>query len=194
MVTSYADRTSPVKRGKFLLENILGAPPPPPPPNVPTLRENVAGQQAHSVRERLEEHRANPACSGCHKIMDPLGFAMENFDAVGKWRTSAEGGTPIDASGVLIDGTKLDGPASLRQALLANREDFALTVTDKLLTYALGRGTEYYDMPAVRRIVRTAAGSDYRWSALVIGIVKSQPFQMRVPQNALSLQKSQSAP
>ena len=159
-------------------------------------KENTAGQQAHSVRERLEEHRANPACSGCHKIMDPLGFAMENFDAVGRWRTTAESGSPIDASGELLDGTKLNGPASLRNALSSSREDFALTVTGKLLTYALGRGAESFDMPAIRRITRTASLSDYRWSALILGIVRSQPFQMRMPpqaqaENTVSLQKKQ---
>jgi hypothetical protein len=128
MVTSYANRTSPVKRGKWLLENVLGAPPPPPPPNVPALQENTVGSQARSVRERLEEHRSKPACAGCHKIMDPLGFALENFDAIGGWRTASEAGTPIDASGELLDGTKVSGPASLRDALLAHREEFAETV------------------------------------------------------------------
>lgn len=206
MVTSYADRTSPVKRGKFLLENLLGAPPPPPPPNIPALKDNTAGQTPHTVRERLEEHRANPACAGCHSIMDPLGFAMENFDAVGHWRSNGEGGNPLDVSGQLVDGTKLDGPASLRRALLASREDFALTVTGKLLTYALGRGAEYYDMPAIRKIAREATdrklpGQDYRWSSLIQGIVASQPFQMRmpgadvpeqtVPRQALLIQRNQ---
>ncbi len=183
MVTSYANRTSPVKRGKWLLENILNAPPPPPLPNVPSLKENAAGAKPQSVRERLEEHRSNPACAGCHKIMDPLGFALENFDAVGQWRSTSEAGTPIDASGELLDGTKLDGPASLRKALLGRREDFAGTVTEKLLTYALGRGAEYFDKPAIRRIVREAAGADYKWSALILGIVRSSPFQMRMSEN-----------
>jgi Protein of unknown function (DUF1592)/Protein of unknown function (DUF1588)/Protein of unknown function (DUF1585)/Protein of unknown function (DUF1587)/Protein of unknown function (DUF1595)/Planctomycete cytochrome C len=183
MVTSYANRTSPVKRGKWLLENILNAPPPPPLPNVPSLKENAAGAKPQSVRERLEEHRSNPACAGCHKIMDPLGFALENFDAVGQWRSVSEAGTPIDASGELLDGTKLDGPASLRDALLGRREDFALTVTEKLLTYALGRGAEYFDKPAIRQIVRESAGKDYKWSAVVLGIVRSTPFQMRMPEN-----------
>jgi hypothetical protein len=181
MVTSYPNRTSPVQRGKWLLENILGAPPPPPPPNVPALKENTPGTQALSVRERMEEHRANPVCAGCHKIMDPLGFALENFDAVGHWRTTSEAGTPIDASGELVDGTKVDGPATLRKALLAHREDFVGTVTGKLLTYALGRGVEYYDEPAVRRIVHQAAADDYRWSSLILGIARSVPFQMRMP-------------
>jgi Protein of unknown function (DUF1592)/Protein of unknown function (DUF1588)/Protein of unknown function (DUF1587)/Protein of unknown function (DUF1595)/Protein of unknown function (DUF1585)/Planctomycete cytochrome C len=182
MVTSYANRTSPVKRGKWLLENILNAPPPPPLPNVPSLKENSAGSKPQSVRERLEEHRANPACAGCHKIMDPLGFALENFDAVGQWRANSEAGTPIDASGELLDGTKLDGPATLRKALLSRREDFAMTVTDKLLTYALGRGAEYFDKPAIRQIVRESAAKDYKWSAVVLGIARSAPFQMRMPE------------
>ena len=178
-VTSYPNRTSPVKRGKWLLENILGAPPPSPPPNVPALKENVVGHPALSVRERMEEHRANPACSGCHKLMDPLGFALENFDAIGRWRTVSEAGAPIDASGQMIDGTKLDGPASLRRALLNHREDFVTTVTRKLMTYALGRGAEYYDEPAIREIVRGAAAGGYRWSSLILGITRSVPFQMR---------------
>lgn len=185
MVTSYPNRTSPVQRGKWLLENILGAPPPPPPPNVPALKENEPGGKALSVRERMEEHRANPVCAGCHKIMDPLGFALENYDAIGHWRTASEAGTPIDASGQLADGTKVDGPATLRNALLAHREDFVATVTSKLLTYALGRGVEYYDESAVRKIVSEAAADNYRWSALILGITRSVPFEMRMPrQNA----------
>ncbi len=148
-------------RGKWLLENILGAPPPPPPPNVPTLKENVAGEQAHSVRERMEQHRANPACASCHRVMDPLGFALENFDAIGKWRTS-EAGTVIDASGSLIDGTTVDGPSTLVEALVSHKQEFVGTVTRKLLTYALGRGVEYYDEPAVRKIVQGAAADDYK--------------------------------
>jgi hypothetical protein len=128
----------------------------------------------------MEAHRANPACSGCHKLMDPLGFAMENFDAVGHWRTTSEAGTPVDASGELLDGTKVDGPVTLRNALLAHKEDFVGTVTSKLLTYALGRGVEYYDEPAIRKIVRDAAADNYRWSSLILGIVRSAPFQMRV--------------
>jgi len=179
MVTSYPNRTSPVLRGKWLLENILGTPPPSKPANVPALEENVAGERALSVRERLEEHRKNPACATCHKLIDPLGFALENFDAIGSWRANSEAGTPIDASGTLIDGTKVDGPEALRKALLSHREDFATTVTEKLLTYALGRGVEYYDAPAVRKIVREAAGDEYRWSSLILGIVRSAPFEMR---------------
>jgi hypothetical protein len=180
MVTSYAARTSPTIRGKWLLTNILGTPPPPPPPNVPSLKDRGDDGKILSVRQQMEEHRANPACAVCHARMDPLGFALENFDAVGKWRmTSGVGNTPIDASGVLPDGTKFQGPAGLRKVLLSHPEQFVDTVTEKLLTYALGRGLEYYDMPAVRKIVRQAASKDYRWSSIILGIVQSTPFQMR---------------
>ena len=179
-VTSYAHRTSPVLRGKWLLENILGTPPPPPPPDVPALEENdEAGVAPRSVRDRLEQHRANPVCASCHRIMDPLGFALENFDGVGRWRAAGEDGTPIDASGTLTDGTAVDGPATLRQALHGRGENFVTTVAEKLLTYAIGRGVESFDGPAVRSIVDAAAGEGYRWSALVEGIVRSTPFQMR---------------
>ena len=179
-VTSYAHRTSPVLRGKWLLENILGTPPPPPPPDVPALEENdAAGVAPRSVRERLEQHRANPVCASCHRIMDPLGFALENFDGVGRWRDVGEDGTPIDASGTLTDGTPVDGPGTLRQALRGRGENFVTTVAEKLLTYAVGRGVESFDGPAVRSIVDAAAGEGYRWSALVEGIVRSTPFQMR---------------
>ena len=179
-VTSYAHRTSPVVRGKWLLENILGSPPPPPPPDVPALAENDdRGEPPRSVRERLEVHRENPACAGCHRVMDPLGFALENFDAIGRWRTVTEAGTPVDAAGELVDGTPVDGPESLAAALLKRPENFVTTVTEKLLTYGLGRGAEYYDAPAVRRIVREAKDDDYRWSAVIAGIVRSVPFQMR---------------
>jgi hypothetical protein len=184
-VTSYAHRTSPVVRGKWLLENLLGAPPPPPPADVPALRENdERGAKPTSVRERLEEHRRNPVCSSCHARMDPLGFALENFDATGKWRAVGEGGTPIDASGALPDGTEFDGPAEFRAALLTNQRAFIATFTEKLLTYALGRGVEFYDMPAVRSIMRQASSDDSRWSAIVLGIVKSTPFQMSVDEPA----------
>jgi mono/diheme cytochrome c family protein len=179
-VTSYPHRTSPVVRGKWLLENLLGAPPPPPPADVPALRENdEKGVKPTSVRERLEAHRNNPICSSCHSRMDPLGFALENFDATGKWRTS-EAGTPIDASGTLPDGTRFNGPAEFRAALVARRGEFIGTLTEKLLTYAVGRGLEYYDMPGVRAIIRQAAADDYRWSALLLRIVNSTPFQMSV--------------
>ena len=179
-VTSYAHRTSPVLRGKWLLENILGTPPPPPPPDVPALEENdEAGAAPRSVRDRLEQHRANPVCASCHRIMDPLGFALENFDGVGRWRDVGEDGTPIDASGTLTDGTPVDGPGTLRQALRGRGENFMTTVAEKLLTYATGRGVESFDGPAVRSIVDAAAGEGYRWSALIEGIVRSTPFQMR---------------
>jgi hypothetical protein len=183
LVTSVADRTSPVERGKWILENILGVPPPLPPPNVPPFKENTAGQiQSTSVRQRMEQHRANPTCAACHKIMDPIGFALENFDLTGKWRTM-DGETPIDASGQLVDGTKLNGPASLREALLSRSDVFVQTVTEKLMIYGLGRAVQYYDMPAVRSITREAARNNYRFSSLVLGIVKSDPFRMRINRN-----------
>jgi hypothetical protein len=181
-VTSYPNRTSPVLRGKFILENILGTPPPPPPPNVPTLKDNGEGGKAQSVRERLEEHRANPACATCHAVMDPLGFSLENFDAVGKWRTREPGGK-IDSTGKLADGTPVDGPVALRKALMTHPEQFAGVMAEKMLTYGLGRGLEYYDMPAVRKVAEDAAHGGYKFSALVIGIVNSTPFQMKRAQD-----------
>ena len=178
-VTSYPTRTSPTLRGKWLLENILGTPPPPPPPDVPSLAENK-DTRSLTMRQRMEQHRANPACAVCHTRMDPMGFALENFDATGRWRTtSGEAATPIDSSGILPDGMKFDGPSGLRSILLSQPEQFVTAVTERLLTYALGRGVEYYDQPAIRRIVRGAAPSEYRWSSLIMGIVKSTPFQMR---------------
>jgi hypothetical protein len=178
-VTSYANRTSPVLRGKWILENILGTPPPPPPPDVPSLPENGQnGGKTLSMRERMEQHRANAVCASCHSRMDPLGFALENFNAVGEWRT-ADGGALLDTSGVSPDGTRFRGPGELRKALVAHPEQFVTTVTEKLLTYALGRGVEYYDQPAIRQILRDAAPRNYRWSAIVTGIVNSTPFQMR---------------
>ena len=182
-VTSIATRTSPVQRGKWLLENVLGTPPNPPPANVPALKENKTGDKQLSVRERMEAHRKNPPCAGCHKVLDPLGFALENFDAVGQWRTVSESGEKIDASGVLADGTKVDGVADLRKALLSRPNVFAGTMTEKLMTYALGRGLEYYDMPAVRAVTHQAARNDYRFSSLILGIVESTPFQMRRSQD-----------
>jgi hypothetical protein len=176
-VTSYPNRTSPVVRGKWILENMLGAPPPPPPPDVPALKEGGGGDQLRSVRERMEAHRQNPGCAVCHVRMDPLGFSLENFDALGKWRTVSDG-APIDASASLPDGTAFQGVAGLRALLVAHREDFVRTFTEKLLSYALGRGTEYYDLPAVRTIVRNAEAEDHRWSSLILGVVKSQPFTM----------------
>lgn len=179
-VTSYATRTSPVIRGKWILENVLGMPPPAPPADVPELSEKTISGEL-SIRERLAEHRANPACASCHNPMDPLGFALENYDAVGRWRT-LDGGLPIDPSGELMDGTRVAGVADLERALLARPELFAATLTEKLLTFALGRGVEYYDAPAVRAVVRAASENDYRFSSIILGIVGSSPFQMRMPQ------------
>jgi hypothetical protein len=169
-----------VVRGKWLLENILGAPPPPPPANVPALKENDETSRPMSVRERMEQHRANPACSVCHVHMDPLGFALENFDAIGRWRDTTEAGTPVDPSATLVDGTTFGTIAEFRQVLLNRREEFLLTFAEKLLTYALGRGVEYYDMPTVRAIVRDVAPSGYRWSAFVQAVIKSDPFRKTV--------------
>ena len=177
-VTSYSTRTAPTIRGKYLLENILAAPPPAPPPNVPALDETSKDGKPRSVREMLEVHRKNPVCASCHARMDPLGLSLENFDALGQWRTT-DAGTPINASGVLLDGTKVDGPAALRRALVAQKEQFVRTVTDRLLTYAIGRGLEHYDAPAIRGIVRAAAADDYRWSSTILALVKSAPFRMR---------------
>ncbi len=177
-VTSYSTRTAPTIRGKYLLENILGAPPPAPPPDVPALDESNKDGTPRSVREMLEIHRKNAVCASCHARMDPLGLSLENFDALGQWRTS-DSGSPVDASGVLLDGTKVDGPAALRNALVAQKEQFVRTVTAKLLTYAVGRGMEYYDAPAIRGIVRSSAQDDYRWSSTILALVKSAPFRMR---------------
>jgi hypothetical protein len=177
-VTSYATRTSPTLRGKWLLENILGTPPPPPPDNVPSLKDDTQSK-AMSMRERMEQHRANVVCASCHARMDPMGFALENFDAIGRWRTRNSDGSPVDASGVLPDGSKVEGPAGLRAVLLQQPDQFAGNLTDRLLTYALGRGTEYYDAPVIRAVTREAARNGYRWSSLILGIVRSTPFQMR---------------
>jgi hypothetical protein len=180
-VSSYANRTSPVIRGKWLLENFLGTPPPPPPPNVPALKENGEGEKATTVRARLEQHRKNPPCSSCHRLMDPLGFALENFDALGRWRdVDAESKEIIDASGAFADGRKFNGPVEFRNGLMKLRVEFIETVVEKLMIYALGRGVEYYDRPAIRQILHESAPNDYRWSSVILGIVKSQPFQMRV--------------
>jgi cytochrome c551/c552 len=177
-VTSYPNRTSPVLRGKWILENILGTPPPAPPPNVPALDENKAGEEAKSQRERLEAHRRSPACASCHRVMDPLGFALENFDGIGEWRVKEVGGR-IDPTGQLADGSAVDGPVALRRALTKKPELFVRTVTEKLMTYGLGRGMEYSDMPTIRAIARDASRDDYRFSSIVIGIVKSPAFQMK---------------
>ncbi|MCY4028404.1 MAG: DUF1592 domain-containing protein, partial [Acidobacteria bacterium] len=182
-LTSYATRTSPVLRGKWILENLLASPPPPPPPDIPALAETTDDGAALSMRAAMERHRANPACASCHAQMDPLGFALENFDAVGRWRGRGESDEPIDASGVLPDGTSFEGPTGMRRALLRDPERFVATVAEKLLTYALGRNLESYDMPAVRAIVRGAAADDHRFSSVVLGIVQSTPFQMRMPQS-----------
>ncbi len=176
-VTSYATRTSPVIRGKWILENLLGTPPPPPPANVPALKDNTVSSSL-SVRERLAEHRRNIACAGCHKLMDPVGFSLENFDAVGRWRNFEEG-NPTDANGGLPDGSKFEGVSGLEKALLKRPELFVGTMAEKLLTFALGRGVDYYDAPAVRRIVRDARANDFRFSSLIVGIATSTPFQMR---------------
>jgi cytochrome c551/c552 len=191
--TSLATRTSPVLRGKWVLENILGTPPPEPPPNVPALKENAKPTdrgtetaETPSVRKRLEEHRANPVCAGCHKMMDPIGFSLENFDAVGQWRT-VDGSAPVDASGQLVDGTKVDGPAALRESMVGYSEQFLRTVTEKLLIYAIGRGVTYRDMPVVRSVVKTSAPRNYRFSDLILGIVQSAPFQWRARDNAANM-------
>ena len=178
-VTSYPNRTSVVQRGKWILENLLGSPPPPPPPDIPDLKPTSHDGHQLTIREAMQQHRANPVCASCHVRMDPLGFAMENYDGVGKWRTK-EAGTEIDPSGKMPDGSSFRGPAELKKSLLAShRDEYLTTLTSKLLTYALGRGLEYYDMPAVRSITRQAAKDDYRVSALVTAIVQSTPFQMR---------------
>jgi hypothetical protein len=181
MVSSHTDRTSPVVRGKWVLENLLGTPPPAPPPNVPTFNEsNQREGRVLTMRERMAEHRAKAACAGCHKLMDPIGLSLENFDAIGAWRDhDGAASAPIDASGTLLDGTAIRGPAELRKALLKKPEIFVSTLTEKLMTYALGRGLSAHDMPAVRRIVRDASQRGYRFSQLILGVVQSKPFQWR---------------
>ncbi len=178
-LTSHAIRTSPVNRGKWILDNILGTPPPDPPANVPALDDRKTQAKVATLRERMSAHRANPACASCHNIIDPTGFALENFDAVGRWRVVDESFNPIDASGALPDGTQFDGVTDLTAALVRRPERFVTTVTEKLLTYALGRGLEPYDMPAVRRIVSSAAQDDFRFQTIVAGIVDSYPFRYR---------------
>ena len=177
--TAYPTRTSPVLRGKWVLENLLGTPPPLPPPDVPSLEETTGEGRPLSMREAMEQHRGNPVCSSCHRLMDPPGFALEQFDAVGKYRTHNEANAPIDASGILPDGTVFEGAAGLRDALLQRPDLFVTTLTEKLLTYALGRGVEHYDSPAIRAIVRDAERDDSRFSSIILGIVESVPFQMR---------------
>jgi hypothetical protein len=182
-VTSAPNRTSPVTRGAWILENLLGSPPPLPPPNVPAFPEAKNGQgiieQPKTVRDRMTQHRASPTCRGCHQIMDPIGLALEHFDGVGRWRTS-DAGLAIDASGQLVDGTAVNGVETLRAALLGYPDAFTQTLTEKLLMYAVGRTAHHYDMPVVRAITRSAARNDYRFSSLVMGIVNSAPFQMRI--------------
>jgi hypothetical protein len=180
LVTSTANRTSPVQRGKWVLENVLGSPAPLPPPNVPALKENADGSAPATVRERMEQHRANPVCAACHKLMDPIGFSLESFDAIGRFRTH-DAGNKIDTSGLLVDGSKLNGPASLRAALMNYPDAFVGSMAEKLLMYALGRRLETYDMPVARAITREAAKNNYRFSTIVMGIVTSAPFQMRKP-------------
>jgi hypothetical protein len=182
-LTSTAIRTSPVQRGKYVMEVLLGTPPPPAPPNVPALPENAESRTGHvakplSVRQRLEDHRKNPNCAGCHKMMDPIGFSLENFDVLGVWRTN-DSGFRIDASGTMFDGAKLDGPASLRQAILGHSDLFLQAFTENLLAYGIGRVLEPSDMPVVRSVAKEAAQNSNRFSALVLAIVKSAPFQMR---------------
>jgi hypothetical protein len=179
-LTSVADRTSPVQRGKWIMEVLLGSPPPAPPPNVPTLDDSVAAAQGGkvlSVRERMEEHRKNPACNSCHRVIDPLGLALENFDVTGAWRIR-DGDATVDPTGDLYDGTKMQGPQGLRDALMRHSDVFMLSFTESLMTYALGRRVEYFDLPTVRAIVRDAGKADYRMSQFVAGIVKSPAFQM----------------
>jgi Protein of unknown function (DUF1588)/Protein of unknown function (DUF1585)/Protein of unknown function (DUF1592) len=178
-VTSYPNRTSVVLRGKWLLANMLGTPPAPPPADVPTLKDAGQDGQPRSLRDRMERHRSSAACAGCHQRMDALGFALENFDALGKWRTIADGET-IDASASLQEGTTFDGVAGLRNFLVSHKDDYVRTVAEKLLAYGIGRGIEYYDMPALRKIARDSARSDYRWSSLVLNVIRSTPFSMGI--------------
>jgi len=189
-VTSHAERTSPVLRGKWVLENIVGLPVPPPPPDIPQLKPPEEGQKPKTLREQMAEHRTNPTCATCHKVMDPVGLSLENFDAVGAWRTQ-EAGSPIDVSGQLADGRQVNGVVTLRQAILDKPELFVGTMSEKLMIYALGRGVSAEDMPEVRRVLREASAHDYRFSSLVLGIVKSVPFQMRVKPVAEPVSSSQ---
>jgi hypothetical protein len=178
--TSYPDRTSPVLRGKWLLDNIFGVTVPPPPADVDTtLAEIRPGSVPPTIRERLAQHRVNPACASCHAVIDPTGFALEHFDAIGKYRTTDEAGRPVDARGTTVTGATVEGLAGLRALLLDRPDQFPTTVTEKLLAFALGRRLDYYDRPAVRQVVRAAAAQDYRWSALIEGIVNSPTFLMR---------------
>ena len=179
LVTSFPNRTSPVLRGKWLMENFLNTAPPPPPPDVPEFPEAARGELTLSVRERLEQHRSNPACASCHSVIDPLGFSLEHFDAIGRYREAEASGQAIDASAAMPDGTAFHGLAGMRDVMVDRQTEFVSTVVDRLLTYALGRGLEHSDRPVVRRIVRDAAADDYRWSSLILGITNSLPFQMQ---------------
>ncbi len=183
MATSYPNRTSPVIRGKWILENVFGAPPPPPPPNVPELKDERDPRKVLPMRERLAAHRANPACAGCHAQMDQLGFALENFDAIGEWRDIYTSGARVDASAQLPDGAKFNGPAELRKVLMSHSDEFLTTMTEKLMVYALGRGLEAVDAPAVRKIKRDATRDKYRFEALIQGVVTSTPFTMKLAQD-----------
>jgi hypothetical protein len=178
-ITSYANRTSPVNRGKWVLENLLSAPPPPPPPDVPALKlEGKDPGKVLTMRDAMIQHRASPACASCHSRMDPIGFAMENFDAVGRWRDRYTGSV-IDNSGIFPDGTKFEGMAGLKAALLSHPDEFVLTIAEKLLMFASGRNVQYFDRPAIRTIVRQSARNNYTFGSLVLGVVNSAPFQMR---------------
>jgi len=185
MVTAYPNRTSPVLRGAYILENLLGTPPAPPPPNVEAFKENKEGEQFKTIRQIMEAHRVNPTCNACHGVMDPLGFALENFDTIGTYR-AVDGftRTTIDASGKLVDGTAVSGAADLRAALLARSEQFVQTLTEKLTMYALGRSIEYYDMPAVRAIVRDSKATNYKFSSIVLGIVNAPAFRSSIVEGA----------
>jgi mono/diheme cytochrome c family protein len=182
-VTSYPNRTSPVLRGRWLLENMLGSPPPPPPPDVPALEENEDGERPTSVRERMEAHRRNPVCAACHVRMDPLGFSLENFDALGQWREVADG-LPVDTLAALPDGTRFQGINGLRNVIAGQKREFVRTFTERLMAYALGRGIEYYDLPTVRAVEKNAAATNYRWSSIIEGIVTSRPFTMGIVREA----------
>jgi hypothetical protein len=184
-ITSYANRTSPVNRGKWVLENLLSSPPPPPPPDIPPLKtESKEPGKTLTMRDAMIQHRADPACASCHARMDPIGFAMENFDAVGRWR-DRDGDSPIDASGVFPDGVQFNGMAELKATLLRDPYEFVSTVAEKLLMYATGRNVQYFDQPAVREIMLEAAPGNYKFSSLVLGVVKSVPFQMRETSQAV---------
>jgi hypothetical protein len=180
-VTSYGNRTSPVIRGKYVLSILMGNPPPPMPSNVPPLNETIDPTKPLSMRQRMDAHRANPVCANCHRLMDPIGFSLENFDATGKWRTD-DGGASIDPSGVIATGARVDGPASLRKAIASHPEQFVRTLTEALMTYALGRKLEAYDMPEVRAIVRQAAPQNDTMESLIQGIVHSTAFRMKLPE------------